>query len=327
VGNRVELLSELESVDLSRREKNNIIKDTPGRIVFKVFNYIFLAALAFVCLVPFWHILMLSFSNPNMIARTTGVVLWPLSGFNARQEALPVTVGGYIIVLKNSSLIRGYANTIFYVGAGCFLSIVCSSVAAYCISRRTLFGSYILIVMMVSMFFNGGMIPTYMVNKALGLVNTRWVIVMSGMLGVFYIIILMTAFRSLPQGLEESAQLDGAGHFTMLFKIALPLVKASIAVIALFYSIGKWNEYMTAQIYLRNNKLFPLQIILRQILLDANGAAGMQDDIRNIVGNEGNTQELVKYCTTIVGTVPLLCIYPFIQKYFVKGIMIGSMKG
>jgi len=327
MGNRVELLNELESANLGRREKDNLIKDTPGRIIFKIINYVFLAALAFVCLVPFWHILMLSFSNPNMIARTTGVVMYPLSGLNSRGEALSATVGGYVIVFKNSSLIRGYANTIFYVGAGCILSIICSAVAAYCISRRTLFGSYILIVMMVSMFFNGGMIPTYMVNRALGLVNTRWVMVLNGMLGVFYIIILMTAFRSLPQGLEESAQLDGAGHFTMLFKISLPLVKASIAVIALFYSIGKWNEYITAQIYLRNSKLFPLQIILRQILLDANGAAGMQDDMRNIVGSEGNVQELVKYCTTIVGTVPLLCIYPFVQKYFVKGIMIGSMKG
>jgi len=328
VGNRIDMLDKLEStVDLSHHEKNNIIKDTPGRIAFKVFNYIFLALLGFLCLVPFWHLLMLSFSNPNMIARSTGVVFWPLSGFNSRQEALPATVGGYIIVLKNSSLIRGYANTIFYVGAGCILSIVCSAIAAYCISRRTLFGSYILILMMVSMFFNGGMIPTYMVNKALGLVNTRWVIVMNGMLGVFYIIILMTAFRSLPQGLEESAQLDGAGHFMMLFRVALPLVKASIAVIALFYSIGKWNEYITAQIYLRNNKLFPLQIVLRQILLDAQAPAGMQEEMRNVVGNEGNVQELVKYSTTIVGTVPLLCIYPFIQKYFVKGIMLGSMKG
>ncbi|MDR0818597.1 MAG: carbohydrate ABC transporter permease [Oscillospiraceae bacterium] len=327
MGNRLDMVSNLEGVDLNRHDKNNIIKDTPARIGFKVFNYILLAALAIVCLAPLWHILMLSFSNPNMIARTTGMVLWPLAGTDARGGDLPMTAGGYLIVLKNSSLIRGYANTIFYVGAGCFLSIVCAAIGAYCVSRRTLFGAYLIIIMMVSMFFNGGMIPTYMVNKALGLVNTRWVIVLNGMLSVFNILILMMAFNNLPQGLEESAQLDGAGHFTMLFKVALPLVKASIAVIALFYAIGKWNEYITAQIYIRNPKLFPLQIILRQILLDAQTPAGMDTDISAVLGKEGNVQELVKYCTTIVGTVPLLCIYPFIQKYFVKGIMIGSMKG
>jgi putative aldouronate transport system permease protein len=313
------------AISKKRNEKNNAIKDTPARVGFKVFNYIFLTLLGILCLIPLWHLLMLSFSNPNLAVKANGVVLWPLSGVNAStQEAMSATLGGYQIVFKNSALIRGYANTIFYVGAGCILSVICASIGAYCISRRTIFGSYLLIIMMLSMFFNGGMIPTYMVNKALGLVNTRWVIVLTGMLSVFNIIILQMAFRNLPDGLEESAQLDGAGHFTMLFKISLPLIKASIAVITLMYAIQKWNDYMTAQIYIRNSKLYPLQIILRQILLDAQAPEGV--DI-STMESQGNMQELVKYCTTIVGTVPLLCFYPFIQKYFVKGIMIGSMKG
>jgi putative aldouronate transport system permease protein len=137
----------------------------------------------------------------------------------------------------------------------------------------------------------------------------------------------MMAFRNLPAGLEESAQLDGAGHFTMLFKVCLPLVKASIAVIALFYAIGKWQEYITAQIYLKNNSLWPLQMVLRQILLDAALPPGMDGDISASLGNQGDTKALIENATTIVGTVPMLMIYPFIQKYFVKGIMIGSMKG
>jgi len=320
-------LAENSDILNKRREKNNIIKDTPARKVFKVFNYLILAAIGLICLAPLWHILMLSFSNPNRIDFAQGLVLWPLTGTTYNGTPLPATAKGYMIVLSNSSLIRGYANTIFYVGAGCFLSIVFGAIGAYCVSRRTIFGVYMIVIMMVSMFFQGGMIPTYMVNKALHLVNTRWVMVLNGMISVFNILILMMAFRNLPQGLEESASLDGAGHFTMLFKVALPLVKASIAVIALFYAIGKWNEYITAQIYINDARLYPLQVILRQILVDQTLPQGMSGDISTTLGSEGDTQQLVEYATTIVGTVPLLCVYPFIQKYFVKGIMIGSMKG
>jgi len=295
------------------------IRETSGRIVFKVVNTIVLSILGFVCLVPLWHVLMASISDPTDITRVSGVVLWPLS------ESGPVTLRGYSIVLKNNSLIRGYANTFFYVGAGCFLCIVFSSLAAYCISRRkTMWMKYLTIMLTLTMFFNGGLIPTYLVNRALNIVNTRWVIIVMGLIGIFNIIIIKTSFQSLPDSLEESAQLDGAGHLTILFKIVLPLTKATIAVIALFYAVGKWNEYLTAAIYLTNRKLYPLQIILREILIENSGSAEI--DLSSL-GSFDQYKKLIQYSTIIFATAPILCVYPFVQKYFVKGIMIGSIKG
>ncbi|MBR6522758.1 MAG: carbohydrate ABC transporter permease [Oscillospiraceae bacterium] len=296
------------------------IKETPGRIVFKVINTIILAALAFVCLVPLWHVLMASISDPTYVTQHSGVIMWPL-----HSEGHPVTLKGYTVVLKNASLIRGYANTIFYVVAGCILCIIFSSLAAYCMSRRrTMWMKYLTIMLTFTMFFNGGLIPTYMVNKFLGIVNTRWVIIVMGLISIFNIIIIKTAFQSLPASLEESAQLDGAGHITILFKIVLPLTKATIAVIALFYAVGKWNEYLTAAIYLTNRNLYPLQIILREILIENSGSSDI--DLSSL-GSYDLYKKLIQYSTIIFATAPILCIYPFVQKYFVKGVMIGSIKG
>ena len=296
------------------------IKETPGRIVFKVINTIILAALAFVCLVPLWHVLMASISDPTYVTQHSGIIMWPL-----HSEGHPVTLKGYTVVLKNNSLIRGYANTIFYVVSGCMLCIVFSSLAAYCMSRRrTMWMKYLTIMLTFTMFFNGGLIPTYMVNKFLGIVNTRWVIIAMGLISIFNIIIIKTAFQSLPASLEESAQLDGAGHLTILFKIVLPLTKATIAVIALFYAVGKWNEYLTAAIYLTNRNLYPLQIILREILIENSGSSEI--DLSQL-GSYDLYKKLIQYSTIISATLPILCIYPFVQKYFVKGVMIGSIKG
>ena len=295
------------------------IRETTGRVVFKVVNTIILSILGFICLVPLWHVLMASISDPTDVTRMSGVILWPLS------ESGPVTLKGYSIVLRNNSLIRGYANTFFYVGAGCFLCVVFSSLAAYCISRkRTMWMKYLTIMLTLTMFFNGGLIPTYLVNRALHIVNTRWVIIVMGLIGIFNIIIIKTAFQSLPASLEESAQLDGAGHITILFKIVLPLTKATIAVIALFYAVGKWNEYLTAAIYLTNRKLYPLQIILREILIENSGSSEI--DLSSL-GSFDNYKKLIQYSTIIFATAPILCVYPFVQKYFVKGVMIGSIKG
>jgi putative aldouronate transport system permease protein len=262
---------------------------------------------------------MASISDPTDVTRASGVILWPLS------DSGPVTLKGYSIVIRNNSLIRGYANTFFYVGAGCFLCIIFSSLAAYCMSRKkTMWMKYLTIMLTLTMFFNGGLIPTYLVNRALGIVNTRWVIIVMGLIGIFNIIIIKTAFQTLPASLEESAQLDGAGHLTILFKIVLPLTKATIAVIALFYAVGKWNEYLSAAIYLTNRKLYPLQIILREILIENSGT---QEVDLSSLGSYDNYKKLIQYSTIIFATAPILCIYPFVQKYFVKGVMIGSIKG
>ncbi|NLV49069.1 MAG: carbohydrate ABC transporter permease [Clostridiales bacterium] len=298
------------------------IKDSPSRIVFKVINTILMCLLAFACIIPLWHVLMASFSNPTLITQHSGLIFWPLSG-----PGRSATLGGYKIVLKTASLARGYANTIFYVGVGTILCVSFCSIAAYCISRRrTLWMKYLLLIIMLTMFFNGGLIPTYMVNKYLTLVNKRWVMIIMGLMPVFFIIIIRTAFMQLPASLEESAQLDGAGHMTILIKIILPLSKATIAVIALFYAVAKWNEYLFAVIYLTNRKLYPLQVLLREILVESSG--NLDFNIANEVGGGGEDyKKLLQYTTIIYATLPILAVYPFVQKYFVTGVMIGSIKG
>jgi putative aldouronate transport system permease protein len=298
------------------------IKESPSRIVFKVFNTILLLLLAFACLSPLLHVFFASFSDPTLLTQFQGgMILWPLS-----DETHSLTLKGYTFVLGNSSLIKGYANTFYYVGAGTLLSVLFCSLGGYCVSRRnTLWMKYLIILMTFTMFFHGGMIPTYMVNKFLGIVNTRWVIVITGIISVFNIIIVRTAFQAIPASLEESAQLDGAGHLTILFRITFPLAKATIAVIALFYAVGKWNEYLTAAIYLTDRKLYPLQIILREILIQSSGTN--EFDLGAEAGSYNLYKKLLQYSTIIFATLPILCIYPFVQKYFVKGVMIGSIKG
>ena len=219
----------------------------------------------------------------------------------------------------------GYLNSIFYIIVGTSLSVILTAFMAYNLSRPYLkHNGFIMKILIVTMFFGGGLIPTYLVNRALHIVNTRWVIIVMGIISIFNIIIIKTAFTTLPASLEESAQLDGAGHLTILFKVVLPLTKATIAVIALFYAVGKWNEYLTAAIYLTNRKLYPLQIILREILIESSGTTEV--DLSSL-GNFDNYKKLIQYSTIIFATAPILCIYPFVQKYFVKGIMIGSIKG
>jgi putative aldouronate transport system permease protein len=295
------------------------IKKTPGRIVFQIINAIILILIALVCLAPIVHVIFASISDPTLLAQNTGLIIWPLS--DAEHS---LTFKGYQIVFANNSLIKGYANTIFYVGIGTFISIMFSSLGAYCVSRKkTLWLKYLMIVITVTMFFNGGLSPTYLVVKKLGMINTRWAIIIPMCVSVFNLIIIRTSFVSLPDSLEESAQLDGAGHITILIKIVMPLCKATLAVVALFYAVQKWNEYFYAMLYLTDRNLYPLQVILREILVDSNQQSLSYDTSASM----DKYKSLVEYCTIVVATLPILCIYPFIQKYFVTGVMIGSIKG
>ncbi len=295
------------------------IKETPGRIVFKIINTIILLIIAAVCLAPIIHVIFASISDPSLLTQSNGLILWPLS-----DATHPLTIMGYRIVFNNNSLIRGYANTIFYVGVGTCISVFLTALGAYCVSRKkTMWLKYLMILITTTMFFQGGLIPTYLVVKKLGMINTRWAMLISMAIMVFNLIIVRTSFINLPDSLEESAQLDGAGHITILIKIVMPLCKATLAVIALFYAVMKWNEYFFAMIYLTNRALYPLQVILREILVESN----QQSISYSTTATMDKYKPLVEYCTIVVATLPILCIYPFIQKYFVTGVMIGSIKG
>ena len=295
------------------------IRKSPSRIVFEIINTIILILVASICLAPIIHVVFASISDPTLLTQSTGLILWPLS-----DETHSLTTKGYQIVFANNSLIKGYANTIFYVGVGTTISVFLTSLGAYCVSRKkTMWLKYLMIMITATMFFQGGLIPLYLVVKKCGMINTRWALLIPQAIMVFNLIIVRTSFISLPDSLEESAQLDGAGHITILIKIVMPLCKATLAVIALFYAVQKWNEYFFAMIYLTNRDLYPLQIILREILIENN----QQSISYNTTATMDKYKTLVEYCTIVVATLPILCIYPFIQKYFVTGVMIGSIKG
>ena len=294
------------------------IKQSPARIAFLIFNYIFLAFLGFLFIIPVWHVIMASFSDAAELTSHSGIVWAPLG---------KATTGGYKIVLTSPSIASGYANTAFYVIVGTLISLILTIMGAYALSRNTMkYRNVIMLFLSFTMLFNGGMIPTYMVVKdVVHLYDTRWAVIIPSAISVFNLIILRTGFQQVPESLVESAKLDGANEWTIMFKIIVPLSKATIAVILLYYAVGLWNSWFPAMIYLKTRDKYPLQLILREILLlnDTGSVMTSADAVKNVQLE----RKLVKYCTIIVSTVPIMCFYPFIQKYFTKGVMIGAVKG
>lgn len=294
------------------------IKRSNGEKAFDAINVIILILFMFVCAYPLLYVLFASLSDPYKLMQHQGVLLKPL-GF---------TLNGYKLVLENSEIIRGFWNTIFYVVVGTGISILLTSMSAYVLSRKgLLLGKPLMLMVTITMFFSGGLIPFYLQVQRLGLLNTRWAIILPGAISVWNVIIMRTSFCEIPESLIESAKIDGANDFTILFKIIIPVSKATLAVIALFYAVGQWNSWFNAMIFLRDRSKYPLQLIMREILIS--------NDMREMSKLPGGSAQfimadayktLIKYSTIIVSTIPILCIYPFVQKYFVKGVMIGSIK-
>ncbi len=290
-------------------------KKGPARIAFLIFNYILMGVIALICFMPIWHVIMASVSDPGLVDAYSGLIVWPLGE--------PSLYGyGYITGYKNIWV--GYGNTIFYVIAQCLITGTLTVLAGYLLSRKRFRYRNILTgIITFTMLFHGGTIPTYMVIRKLGLLNTRWAMLLPMALMVFYIIIMRTSIASIPDSLEESARIDGAGEFTIVFKIILPLCKATFAVIILFVAVAKWNEWFPALLYLDDEKLYPLQMFMREILIQQTDIQSSSDAMENLA----IYKLLAKYCAIVAATLPILCVYPFVQKYFVSGVMIGSVKG
>jgi putative aldouronate transport system permease protein len=295
-----------------------IEKQTPSRIAFNIFNYAFMILLCIICVAPIWHVLMASISNPRMLMQSTGI-LWLPTG--------DATFQGYQLVFKNSAILRGYGNTLIYVAATTVIGTALTALAGFVLSRQNMkLKTPFTLIIIFTMMFGGGLIPSYMVNRALGLVNNPMGVIIPGVINAFYIIIMKNAFEQLPGSFEESAKLDGAGPLTIMIQILLPLVKATVAVVIMFNIIMQWNSWFQASIYLAKRRdLWPLQLLMREVLV--------QNDTTKIVtagdalSKADMVSNLVKYCVTIVGTLPILCAYPFAQKYFVTGVTLGGVKG
>ena len=291
-------------------------KRRPGDLAANLLIAVVLGLFAIFCLSPILYVLFASFSDPRLLNQHTGLLFYPLD----------FTVEGYTVAASYAGVWTGYLNTILVVTAGTALNIFMTILGAYVLSRRDLYlhrAANLLVIF--TMFFNGGLVPTYLTVKNLGLIDNRLALILPVAISTWNLIILRTSIEALPQSLIESARIDGANDVVILFRIVLPLVKATIAVLVLYYAVGHWNSWVNAMLYIKDRSKYPLQLILREILIENTSNAATQS-----VGNLSELdqyKQLVKYCTTMIATAPILFIYPFLQKYFVKGVMIGAVKG
>lgn len=291
-------------------------KRTAGERLFDGFNITFILFLVAVTIYPLLYTVFASFSDARALLTHEGALLYPLG---------PVTLQGYFMTFSNPNILQGFVNTVGIVVSGTALGVLMTMLGAYVLTRKKFKPRGILMkAILLTMFFSGGIIPTFFVVRGVGLYNSYWSMVIPSALNTYNLIILRTFFMSIPDSLEESAVLDGANDIQVLFKIFLPLSLPALAVITLYYAVDYWNSWYPALLYIRERKLYPLQMFLRELLIlneNVESASGKQ------MVSEVYTRELVKYCTVVVSTVPILIVYPFLQKYFVKGVMIGAIKG
>ncbi|MEF9879686.1 MAG: carbohydrate ABC transporter permease [Clostridia bacterium] len=292
------------------------LRKSRGDRIFDVLLYTFAALGTLIALYPMYFILIASISDPNQVA--AGNIVW---------RPIGLTFKGYDHLFNYAQLWVGYRNTIAYVLVGTLLCLAVNIPVAYSLSRKDLVGrKFLSIYFLIPMFFSGGLIPTYMVVKDFGLLDTFAVMVLPFSVITYYIIVARTFFKSsLPAELWESAQIDGCGNLRYFFTFVLPLSKAIIAVIALWAAVGTWNAYFNALIYIQSESLRPLQLVLRNILISNQVVSNMTTGVAAMEAQKA--ANLIKYCAIVIASAPIMCMYPFVQKYFNQGVMIGALKG
>ncbi|MBP1933297.1 carbohydrate ABC transporter permease [Ammoniphilus resinae] len=293
------------------------IKESRGDRIFTIVNYIGLTIFMIMVLYPLIYIVSASFSSTKSVI-SGEMWLWPIEP----------TLDGYKAVFEHHLIWSGFLNSLFYTVFGTLINVIMTLLAGYPLSRKDLYGkNFIMFLFVFTMFFSGGLIPTYILVKDLGLLDTRWAMLLPGALAVWNVIITRTFFQvTIPDELLEAAKIDGCSDFTFITKIVLPLSAPIIAVISLFYAVGHWNQFFQALIYLKDPQLFPLQLVLRDILVMNEISLEILPDVESAAALEG-LREKLKYALVVVASVPLLIVYPFVQRHFVKGVMLGSLKG
>ena len=296
-----------------KTNNRNKIKKSKGAAIFDTVNVTLMVVISLCMLYPMLYVIFASFSDPTAFTKHSGLLLSP-AGFSLES---------YKLAFENPMLFRGYLNTIIIILVSVTLSMILTSLCAYVLSRKDFkLRKFCTVAVVITMFFSGGMIPFYFTVKDLGLENSMWSLILPTAINTFNMIILRTSFESIPSALVESASIDGAGHWTILFRIILPLSKATLAVLVLYYAVANWNSWFNAMLFINDREKYPLQLVLREILITSDTSsmtAGESD--REFIG------ETIKYAIIVISTVPILCIYPFLQKYFAKGVMVGSVKG
>jgi len=298
-----------------------IIGKTRGEKITDVVIYLLMIVLCIVCIYPLLFTVFAAFSDAKKLMNRTGLLFAPL---------MPMTLEGFKLTFSNAKLVVSIGNTLIYVIGGTLLGLVITALAAFVLSRKNfLLRGPIMKFITFTMFFNGGIIPLFFVVKNIGIYDTRWAFILPWAMSAYNMIIMRTFFMGIPDALEEAALLDGASDLQIFIRVYIPLSTAVIAVIAMYYGVGWWNSWYQSLILQPSNKLWPLQMILRETLISnqtVSAQAGQAMDV-TMMAEESYTRELVKYCTVVVATVPILVIYPFLQKYFVKGVMLGAVKG
>jgi putative aldouronate transport system permease protein len=292
-----------------------VLKRTVADLFFDFLNVSFLLLLVFLTVYPTLYSLFASISDPLRIVQHTGMLWGPL-GFS---------LGAYVRVFENPMISSGYLITLTIIVVGTSLNLLLTSFGAYFLSRKKLlWRDPIMFFMVFTMFFSGGLIPLFLTVRSLGMMNSLWALIVPTAINTYNLIVMRTAFAAIPDSIEESAKMDGANDFTVLFRIILPLSTAVVAVMILFYGVNHWNSWFNAMIFLRKRELYPLQLVLREILIQ-NAADQMMSNVGSL--DVEPVGETIRYATIIVATLPIVTVYPFLQRYFVQGVMIGALKG
>ncbi len=295
--------------------RKNKIKTSVGERIFDFLNAIFMVCMCFIMFYPLWHVFCASISDARQLSSHIGPILWP-DGFS---------LNAYRLMMKNPMILQGYINTFKILFFGILVNMVLTCMAAYVLSRKNvMLNKPLTLIIIFTMYFSGGLIPNYLNVMGFGLENTIWAVILPGAVNTYNMVVLRTGFASVPQSLEEAAKIDGASNTRILWQIILPLSKATIAVICLYYAVAHWNSWFNAMLYLTDRTKFPLQLILREILVNNDTGTMLDSSVGS--GDSSFVSDTVKYAVTIVSVVPILCVYPFLQKHFAKGAMIGAVK-
>lgn len=300
---------------MAKMKKPGYMRDSFGDKVFNALNCIFLGVMALIILYPLYFIIIAAISDPDAVLAGE-VFLYPVG----------ITFSGFEKILERTDVWLGYRNTIVYTIITVVLSLIVTIPAGWALSRKNLAGKqFFMIFFLIPMFFGGGLIPFYNVMSGLGLVNTMWAIILPSIMSVWNLFMTRTFFESsIPDGLVEAAKIDGAGEFRIFFELVIPLAKAIMAVMALYYAIGQWNSYFNAMIFIQDETLYPLQLVLKEILIASESTMGGSGET---ILEQYRLANQIKYVSVIVSSAPVIMLYPFVQKYFAQGVMIGSLKG
>ena len=308
---------------MTAARRRNRVRETGKDRIFNAVNLVFWIIVLFIVLYPLWLILIASVSDPDAVLQAR-VLIWPVD----------FSLMGYEAVFEYRELWGSYLNSVFYTVAGSALSVIVSLAAAYSLSRKFAGRRLVNLAITFTMFFSGGLIPIFLNVRDLGLYNTRTVMILMNLVSVWNLMVARTYIQtSIPNDLYEAAVIDGADHFTYFFRCVLPLSGTIIAVLAVYYGVARWNDYFTGLVMLRDRNLYPLQLVLREILASLTSSGSSDAFFAAYADNLGGLQEalrkaeVAKYCCIVVSTVPAVLLYVFMQKYFVKGVMIGSLKG